>query len=375
MTDMQQPGDAKEIRALTSLRGAAALAVVTQHFSATAQLHSSGWIPSIVPHGYMAVDFFFVLSGFIMSYTYLTAFQAEGMRAFLPFFMKRIARIVPLGLAMLAVILLLGAIASLWGRADMFINPVSVQFGLARAVVVNILHLQGLLTRYNLNDPSWSISVELVAYLLFPVFITVVSNAPRLAALGLMLVGMSVLGAVAVMQPRLSLAVRSVPLDLLRCFVEFGLGMFAYRLFQARGRMRAIGSDGSTWGITAFSVAMLVLRLDLFAAFSFPLLVLAWARNTGAASRIMSSRVMYFLGMISFSIYLTHQVFRRPELELLQHFFPEPVSPAWALAFAFAGSITVLPTAVLAYYFVERPGRIAVNRLVKRLRRPSEALT
>ena len=62
-----------EIRALTSLRGIAAMAVVMQHFSATAQRHSLTTIPSLIPHGYIAVELFFVLSGFIMAYTYLPA--------------------------------------------------------------------------------------------------------------------------------------------------------------------------------------------------------------------------------------------------------------------------------------------------------------
>ena len=70
-----------ELTALTSLRGIAAIAVVLQHFAATAQSNASGWIPSPVPHGYMAVDFFFVLSGFIMSYTYLAGFETLGWRA------------------------------------------------------------------------------------------------------------------------------------------------------------------------------------------------------------------------------------------------------------------------------------------------------
>jgi len=95
--NIREAGNNREIKALTSLRGIAAIAVVLQHFSATAQLHSSGWIPSIVPHGYMAVDFFFVLSGFIMSYNYFPLFQTDGIRAFLPFFLKRVARIFPLG--------------------------------------------------------------------------------------------------------------------------------------------------------------------------------------------------------------------------------------------------------------------------------------
>jgi len=138
-----QAGKNGEIKALTSLRGVAALAVVTQHFSATAQVHSSGWMPSIVPHGYMAVDFFFVLSGFIMSYTYFPLFQSDGISAFMPFFLKRVARIFPLGLAALTMILLLGSVASIWDRSDMFISEGVAQAGLASAVLVNVLHLQG----------------------------------------------------------------------------------------------------------------------------------------------------------------------------------------------------------------------------------------
>ena len=92
----------RELRSLTALRGVAAMAVVMQHFSATAQEHSQGVIPSLVPHGYLAVDLFFALSGFIMSYTYLDLFQRDGARAYGGFLVKRAARIVPLNLAVLA---------------------------------------------------------------------------------------------------------------------------------------------------------------------------------------------------------------------------------------------------------------------------------
>ncbi len=363
-----------EIKALTSLRGVAALAVVTQHFSATAQVHSSGWMPSIVPHGYMAVDFFFVLSGFIMSYTYFPAFQADGINAFVPFFLKRIARIFPLGLAVLAVILLLGSIASIWGRSDLFIEGSAVQAGLGSAILVNVLHLQGFSSRYNMNAPSWSISVEMAAYLLFPIFIYVVFYGPRLIALTFFALGTSVLVGVALANPRLGLATQNIPFDLARCFTEFGYGMLVYRLFRSNGWMRIVGTDAWTCGITAFSVATLLLRFDLLAALCFPLVVLAWAWNTGAASRVMSHRVPYFFGTISYSIYLIHHMFRRPELELLQYFHPAPVSPASALAFAVVGSISVIPASVLAYRYVERPGRTAITALVKRLQGSRRAL-
>ena len=61
----------KEIVPLTSLRGFAAMAVILTHYSATLQPLASATFPSLAPHGYLAVDIFFVLSGFIMAYTYL----------------------------------------------------------------------------------------------------------------------------------------------------------------------------------------------------------------------------------------------------------------------------------------------------------------
>lgn len=179
---------------------------------------------------------------------------------------------------------------------------------------------------------------------------------------------------VAVAHPRLGFAIWSVPFNLVRCLTEFGYGMLAYRLFRTQGWARPIGNDAWTYGVTALSIAALVMRLDLLAALSFPLVVLAWAWNTGNASRIMSHRVPYFFGTISFSIYLVHHMFRLPELELLQHFRPDPVAPALALAFAFAGSVSVIPPAVLAYRYVERPGRTAINLLVKRLGGSAKAL-
>ena len=357
----------REIKSLTSLRGVAALAVVLQHFSATAQTHSSGWIPSIVPHGYMAVDFFFVLSGFIMSYTYLAAFQAQGFKAYGPFLLKRVARIVPLGVAVTAAILTLGAVVAIWGRSDLFINFNAVRAGLTESVLINVLHLQGFLNTYNLNDPSWSVSVELGTYLVFPILVYLIFNGPQIACAAYILAGTFLLVGVAITQPRLGLGVRSPLFDMARCLAEFGYGMLTYRVFETQGKIRVLGTDGWTWSITAFACGMLLLRVDLLIALSFPLLVLTWAWNQGSASRIMSSSIPYFLGIVSFSLYLVHHLFRRPELELLQFVFPQPVSPTAALAFALAGSLSIIPTAMLAYRFVERPGRDTINNLTRRL--------
>lgn len=358
-----------ELKALTSLRGIAAIAVVLQHFSATASRHATGWIPSLVPHGYMAVDFFFVLSGFIMSYTYLAGFEALGMRAYGPFLWKRVARIFPLGIFVTAVILVAGAVASLWVDPALFINWKVLNGRLGLAILINVLHVQGFFNDYNLNDPSWSVSVELGAYLLYPALVLIMFKAPRWATVLYTLFGVCVLVRISTIDPELALGYRSAPYDLARCVVEFGFGMIVYGVYRTPSRWHAIGRDRLTWVTAGLCAACFLLRVDLLAAFSFPFVVLAFALNRGAPSRLLSHRLPYFLGTISFSIYLVHHMFRAPELFLLQALHPAPLEPAWALLFAALGSLSVLPFAALAYYGVEKPGRLALNGLVRKLRR------
>src|ERR1051326_6615721 len=143
-----------EIRPLTAMRGIAALAVVMQHFSAAAQSLTPTWIPSLVPHGYMAVDFFFILSGYIMCLTYLPAFEANGVKEFPGFLLKRVARIVPLNVFVLLLLIALGVVSRLVMSTNIFFNDSSIWFDLP----ANLLMVQGLGIGTNLNGPSWSIS-------------------------------------------------------------------------------------------------------------------------------------------------------------------------------------------------------------------------
>ena len=85
----------REIRALTGLRGIAALYVVFFHANG---LHA---FPSVVrpfvSHGYMAVDLFFILSGFVMAMTYGGLFEnGFNFNNFKTFLLLRLARIYPL---------------------------------------------------------------------------------------------------------------------------------------------------------------------------------------------------------------------------------------------------------------------------------------
>jgi len=350
--------ETSELKSLTSLRGLAAMAVVLQHFSATAQDYCRVTIPSLVPHGYVAVDFFFVLSGFIMAYTYLASFQQHGLRAYGPFLVKRIARIAPLNVVVLIIIALAGELCVLaLGRNIFVANNYS-----AYDFVANLLMLQGIGIGTNLNGPSWSISVEFAAYFLFPVFVAAVFGARTLAWVVVVLATAGVFG-IALAHPHLAVGVEVPPGSLVRCFTEFTLGIAAYRLFQSHSAAAFFGRDGVTIGLSLAAAAALAARYDLPAVLLFPFIVVAYAVNDGLAARIMQMRLFYFLGVISFSLYLLHDPFRPLELSLLQALTPEPVGPVVALTFAFAGACSVVPFAWLAYFTVERPGRTFVRTM------------
>ena len=344
------------------------MAVVLQHFCATAQLNASGWIPSIIPHGYMAVDFFFVLSGFIMSYTYLAGFETLGLRAYGPFLWKRVARIFPLGIAITALIVICGGLASLVDLTWLFYT-VKGSGGLGAMIAINLLHLQGFLPEYSLNDPSWSVSVELGAYLLFPLLIYLMFKARAQVTVLYTVVGIGLLLYLSSYDPAGGMAFRWPPFDFARCVIEFGFGMLVYRAFAAKSRLCVVGGDLWTWVIAGLAVAALVGRSDIVAVAVFPFLVLAFALNQGRPGRVLSHPWLHYLGVISFSIYLVHNMFREPEVWLARSVHPGLLPPWMALLFAAVASLSILPVAALAYHWVERPGRTALNSIVKRLNR------
>ena len=351
----------QEIRPLTALRGFAAIAVVTQHFSAEAQTLTPAWIPSLVPHGYMAVHFFFVLSGFIMSLTYLPAFEAAGRLAFPGFLLKRVARIVPLNLFTLAMLMVLGLLSHAVLGSNIFFNDSSLAFDLP----ANILMLQGIGIGTNLNGPSWSISTEFAAYFLFPVFIAFVFSRHRIVSIATLMLAAGFLIRAAILLPRLGLWSAAIGDQVLYCFTEFVLGMGAFILYRFRLGGGRPASDQDTWALLAAAAIGLVVGIDLIVALLCPFIVVAAALNRGAIARLLSSRVPYFLGEVSFSIYLIHDPILHLVSPLFTHVHPEPLSAAGALLFAAAGTCAVIPFAWLTFAWVERPGRRIVRRLAE----------
>lgn len=336
------------------------MAVVMQHFSATAQEHCAVTIPSLVPHGYIAVDLFFILSGFIMSYTYLQDFLDRGWRALGSFFGKRAGRILPLNtFVVLAIVAAGSASVALIGH-----NIIYTSGDLAHDLPINLLLLQGLGFGTNLNGPSWSISTECAAYVAFPMLIRMVFARRAVVWAPVLLLCAVGLFGIAWTQPRWGLGVEAMPLGLVRCLAGFTLGMGCYRVTQHRAAARLLSRDAVGFALIFGCALFMVLRVDLPAVLLFPALIAALACNRGRVAGLMSWGPLRFLGVISFSLYLIHQVFRPIDLALLQAWHPAPLGGPAALLFALAGSVAVVPFAWATYALVEKPGRTAIRRAV-----------
>jgi peptidoglycan/LPS O-acetylase OafA/YrhL len=343
----------KEIKALTSLRGVAALAVVLQHFSATAEKLAMGSVPSLVPHGYLAVDFFFVLSGYIMCYTYLHKFQQQGMAAYGPFLLRRAIRLMPLN-AFVTVALLLAAWVSVsFSGKNYFFGTIN---GVVD-VVANLLLLPGLGIGHLMNGTAWSISTEILAYLLFPLLIAGAFSSNRLITALTGIAAVAGLTYVALQGKKFSLGLDGPLMGSVRCVTEFTMGMLAYRFWANEARSRWLGSDKATVLVLLVTLVIYATRIDLPVALCFPVVVVAVAHNSGQVQAWLTTRFLYFLGVISYSLYLVHDMCRPIASALMRTLHPEPLSVPGALAFAFVASMCVIPFAWLTYHWVEHRSR------------------
>jgi peptidoglycan/LPS O-acetylase OafA/YrhL len=300
---MQQPGTREmtttnRFEALDGWRGVCACLVVLFHFHG----HSPIYTTALVRNSYLFVDFFFVLSGFVIAWNYANRLgDWPGVKRFL---VLRLGRVYPLHLFML---LCFVAYESL----RLLTNPDAFTGGNSpTAVVTNLLLLQSMDLHDSLtwNGPSWSISTEWWTYVTF---------ALVCAWLGLR---NGLIVATAIVAPLLLLHLSKTGMDttfdwgFIRCLFGFALGVACYRLYTAGPPRRPMGHM-AVMTLTEFAtVAAVVLfvssagtsPLSFMAPFVFAIAVLVFAAEGGLVSRLFHSRPLKWLGTVSYSIYLTH---------------------------------------------------------------------
>ncbi|HWE78936.1 MAG TPA: acyltransferase [Pseudolabrys sp.] len=357
----------KSLPGLTGLRGLAALWVVLYHYCCLYLPALDGdWLGGLLSRGYLAVDLFFLLSGFVLAHVYSDAAERKGLTFFRSFMRARVARIYPLHLFVLALFLAMAfAVRGIHYVQDGAYYPLPLTGARSlEALVANVLMLQGVQAgELSWNYPTWSISVEFAAYLMFPLVVGLlwrVSGRTLLAAALAALVAVWALGYVAGGDMNqwdgLTALWRGLP--------QFFLGCICYRVYR-QGLV-----DARAWAGLVFAAALLMLYFDyrdVVVLTLFPLVILCAVSARGVSGRILNARPVVLLGEISFSVYLVHGLVQHATTHALNALKLDhtefSVGHSWLALVLMLLVVFVL--SIASYRFFERPMRRWLNERPK----------
>ena len=342
---------AEHLKPLTALRFFAAAWVVLFAFWPRLDV---GFTPAIVSKGYLGVEVFFILSGFILCHVYLPGVE-QGRFRYGSFLWARLARIYPLHLICLATIGVLGTAAVLAGRV---IDPNILNMP-SLAPNLLLLHAWGLAPVSGWNHPSWSISAEWFAYLAFPAFAWAalkLKGRPE-AALAIALVLVFALNALFLKFAGFPLTKATISWGALRIVPCFAYGCALYLVWRSgavQGRTAALA------GALFFGAALV---LGAQASLPDPVLVtlaggliLFLASLSSTGSKAFSHPALVYLGEISYSIYMVHTlwdlVFVNGVSAALHLDSKQLPLGLWLILLA-----GVIPLASASYHLIERPAR------------------
>ena len=158
--------DRREILPLTGIRALAAWLVVVLHLAEQFPAFLATPMHRTLHFGSNGVDLFFTLSGIIIAYTYGAQLSSFSLPTYRNFLIKRVARLYPASVVSLLVLGLVGLILVATGRNPAFFSQNTLLDLLRHLTLTSNWSVYG--QPYNWNVPAWSISMEWLAYLLFP---------------------------------------------------------------------------------------------------------------------------------------------------------------------------------------------------------------
>lgn len=342
----------KHFEVLDGLRGIAAVAIVIFHFMEWIYTDPS---QNFIGHGFLAVDFFFCLSGFVIAYAYNNRIGAMGIQEF---FRSRLIRLHPL--------VILGSVLGLAGFfLDPFLEPPAYsasKFLLLFLASIFLIPLPLMEDRafnnFGLNAPAWSLFWEYVANIVYAFILC------RLGRRVLLVLAILAAGGILLVSYRASNLLGGWSKDNfwdggVRVAYSFLAGMLIYRSnwiiknnigFIGLGLLLSAAFVMPVWpSINWLTEALVVL-------FYFPLLV-----SLGAGSSLVPSlrKVCNFSGHISYPLYMTHYAF----IWIFGHYYttykPGTGQLAWIVT---AGILLLIGFAYLVMVVYDTPVRRYLTR-------------
>ena len=366
--------ETQEIQSLTPLRGLAAIWVVCFHYGVVYFAFHPEQFSWIFNKGYLAVDMFFMLSGFVLSHVYWRTFvSAEALQAkdYWSFIGARIARLYPSHLFNLGLFLIatLGFSVYDYIHASKFdAIPLHGARSLT-ALLANLVMLQGLkASDLAWNYPAWSISVEFLAYFLFPLalpFIALAEGLRRRLLAGMAFFCLCLFAYLA----NGDFNQWNGPMTLLRCLPEFIVGALLYAGFRESSWPDCLKWDSAIAAICCGILVLLHFGIpDLIIVITFPAVILSAVMNVGRVAPILNSAPLIWLGNISYSLYLAHGFVQFVTTRLLAATDVQKatnLSDANSITLLIVMSAATMLLATFSYRQVEVAGRSYLRRLLR----------
>lgn len=362
-----------QLRAVNGWRGPGALAIAVAHFLLAGDLVATRFLAPAA----LLVDLFFVLSGLVLAHVYRESLSKPSTAP--GYLLRRFGRIWPLHAAMLAVL-----VAYECGKLGLHVlghSLTSPAFNPAGSDTVNaiwtnllLVHSLGLHDRETWNFPSWSLSVEFATYAVFAIFCLLPRSAQRPLALTIVVASIAALAFVAPHHMR-----STYDFGILRCFAGFFAGVLLCDVLKSGTlpnwpfpTLIEIGAVALIlfWMWNGNETAWVYAAPILFCLF-----ILVFAPERGRVSRLLLTPLMQLGVELSLAIYLVHGVAMMLTLAAIRALvgsgagFGLPVHGAAAAAAFVVYLAIVILGSLLAYRFVEKPGRAMFSFYAKRIER------
>ena len=298
------------IESLTSLRFFAALLVLLNHCEFLRHSDSillSNLFHYIFSQGHIAITFFFILSGFIMSLSYSDRINNKEV-SYIQFYIARISKLYPLHLLTFFLALPL-VVYSVYKGSDTL-----------KTLLPNLILIQSFIPIreyfFSVNAPSWSLSNELFYYLIFPVLI-LMKNRLLIVIPLIIIIFQIAIELLNLPESQKHYLIYIFPISRL---LDFSIGILTYRVFREINDKKII-LNSSTMQISSvllFFVFLLLVelvigRFNYYFLYVIPvsILVFSFSLKEGVLSKLLNNDKLVILGKASFALYLIHHLVLR----------------------------------------------------------------
>ncbi len=356
---------AKRFHSLDAFRGLAAILIILFH----SQFYAISEPNQFIRHSDIFVDFFFILSGFVIAYSYQSKIM-NGMK-FKDFILLRFARLYPLHIFVLFVwIPYIGIKIYLYNRGIGATDP--TELNNAVTFVKNLFLLQGMGSRVSWNYPSWSIGAEFYTYILF--FIILFFSKKLFVLQRIFVISLVALLSYIIANSSIIAELRFV--GLFSCISEFLFGVIIYYMYE----QIHLKAPPRTIVASFLEIGMLMLLIFFVSNIDesnnykhytialFVVIVYFFAiQNKGIVSQVLNLQLFQYLGRISYSIYMTHAIIVTGTYNVLMYIFKLQIGGVEGVSsgiiFEYANFLDLLLVALvigvstLTYKYIEIPAQ------------------